>query len=865
MRPNRKKWIKRVLLLVLLAAIAVGLYFLIIALYHTEKEITHGDPAVHRYEGKGEVMTLETDALKFDFDPSTTHFTLTQKSSGKTWTDIPAGAANDPVAQPLQKAVMQSNLLVYYRTGVGVTDYVNSFTHAIQNQNYTVEQLEDGSIVVHYSIGKIDKVFAIPEALPVETYNFYVKQLSSKDQKKLTPNYVLYDEKKMASLNDEEKEAIIAKYPKVAEEALYILKSDTKENSKASIEQYLQSVGYTSEVNEEMQAVYFPTLTDSAKCVFNVDMIYRLENNDLVVEVPMGSICYEDDFPVSNITILPAFGAAGVDEDGFMLVPEGGGAIIYNNNGKEWQNGYTSDVYGRDYAKVYSESIHETRSDFALFGAARGGSSFLCFIEQGASLAQISADVSLKKNQPTSYNTVYARCTVLHNDEYKLDKEKQGTVVTYEKYLPKSSIVQRYRFLDTDDYVAMAQAYGDYLRETGHMDSASALSGDLPVTVELVSTINKKVVKAGLPVDSIIPTTSFEQSGQIVTELTSEGKFSNLSVRVTGWANGGLNQSILKNVKAENVLGGKDGLRALIALAKKQNVDLYFDGITCFAYDSNAFDGFIAYADAARFVTREQVKLYPYSAASYQQDEEKEAYYLVKPSLAAEMADNLIAYLKDNGAYGVAFRDIGMLLSADYNQKQTVTREEAKALNVKTLNDARTNGLKVMVKQGNDYALGSVDLITDMNLKGTEYSILDKTIPFYQIAIHGSVDYTGEAVNLAPDYVGQLLACAEYGAGLNYTFMYEDTKLLQDSVYSGYYASSYQRWKEDMFAMTSRYQKEMTGLNSLKITGHEYLSSQVTKTVYENGTSVLVNYSMQDFECDGITVPARDYAVVRED
>ena len=410
----------------------------------------------------------------------------------------------------------------------------------------------------------------------------------------------------------------------------------------------------------------------------------------------------------------------------------------------------------------------------------------------------------------------------------------------------------------------MAQAYGEYLKQTTALEEG-AVAEDMPVTVELVSSINKKVVKAGLPVDSLIPTTTFSQSGQIIDELVSEGGFKNMSVRITGWANGGLNQSILKSIKVESQLGGQTDLDALIALAKAKNVDLYLDGIHCFAYDSGVLEGFVPYADAARFVTREQAKIYPYSAASYQPDEEKEPYYLVKPSLAAETADNLINYLSEEGAVGIAFRDIGMLLSADYNQKETVTREEAKAMNVETLEKARLKGLKVLIKEGNDYALGHVDLITDMDLKGTEYSIIDQTIPFYQIAIHGSVNYTGAPINLASDYITVLLNCAEYGAGLNFTFMYEDTKVLQDSVYSGYYAASYQRWKEDMLAITSRYQREMAGLNSQKITGHEYLTGEVTRTVYEDGTCVVVNYSMQDYDYNGVTVPARDYAVVRED
>jgi hypothetical protein len=56
----------------------------------------------------------------------------------------------------------------------------------------------------------------------------------------------------------------------------------------------------------------------------------------------------------------------------------------------------------------------------------------------------------------------------------------------------------------------------------------------------------------------------------------------------------------------------------------------------------------------------------------------------------------------------------------------------------------------------------------------------------------------------------------------------------------------------------------MAGLNSKRIVGHEFVTADVTKTVYEDGTCGLVNYSEADYEYNGSVVPARDYAVVRE-
>jgi hypothetical protein len=235
----------------------------------------------------------------------------------------------------------------------------------------------------------------------------------------------------------------------------------------------------------------------------------------------------------------------------------------------------------------------------------------------------------------------------------------------------------------------------------------------------------------------------------------------------------------------------------------------------------------------------------------------------VRPEYAKKNADNMLAELKQLGAYGVSFRDVGYLLSADYNPKKTTTREETKALNIQTLKDAKANGQQVMIRMGNDYAVPYANIITDMDLTGTAYSIIDQAVPFYQIALHGMKDYTGDPINLAGDYLQEFLRCVEYGAGLNFTFMAEDAKVLQDTYHSNYFGSTYAAWAEDAAAMIDRYQADMDGLNQQRIVSHEKLTAHVAVTGYEDGSKVYVNYGSEDYTVDGVNIPARDYAVER--
>lgn len=74
-----------------------------------------------------------------------------------------------------------------------------------------------------------------------------------------------------------------------------------------------------------------------------------------------------------------------------------------------------------------------------------------------------------------------------------------------------------------------------------------------------------------------------------------------------------------------------------------------------------------------------------------------------------------------------------------------------------------------MINMGNEYAAVYSDMITNMDLQGSEYSILDEYVPFYQMAVHGYINYTGEALNLVGNMEDELLRSAEYGAGLYFT------------------------------------------------------------------------------------------------
>lgn len=853
---NQKKSILRILLPWVIAAslIAALVIFVGIPLYGPQEESTLPAPVIAFYEGGKQPLTMENDELLFEMDPMTTHFKLTEKGTGREWLSNPAGAEKDSIAVSTNKAVLQSTMIVTYSSSSGTIDF-NNYQYAIENGNYTIDQLEDGAIRINYSVGKIEKIYLLPQATTVERMNAFIGNMSKKDEKKVKNIYTLYKPDKVAERED--REELLAMYPELANQELYVMKADTSENNKKKTAETFAAAGYTQEDYDlDQQFVAGKAETDNA--TFNVSVVYRLDGGDFLVEVPYADLRYRAEYPITAVTVLPMFGAAGVDEEGFMFVPEGGGALIRYNNGKLMQNSYYANMYGWDYSSERTEVVNETQCSFPVFGMTRNGGSFICLLEGAESYAGIQADISLRYN---SYNWACAKYTVLHSDRYNVSAKTAQLVYMFEKEMPDDTIRQRYRFVNSDSYVDMAAAYGDYLREKHPEMVKAGAAEEMPVSVEILGAIDKTVVKWGMPVDSVVAATTFDDARGIIENLL-DSKVRNLNVRFSGWANGGVTQKVLnENVRIQRQLGGKKGMDSLIAYAREQNVPLYFDGVSCFAYRSGLFQNFIPYRDAARFTTREQVELYPYSVVTFLPAEYFDPYYLVQPDFAREKASNLIHALDERNAYGVAFRDIGSILSGDYNPKNTTTREEVKQMNLNTIQLAKEAGQQVAVKEGFDFVLPYVDLVTDVNLSGTHYSIIDELVPFYQIAIHGMVDYTGQPINLSADWQTELLRCAEYGAGLNFTFMEESGRILQETNHAGYFGACYADWGADAVKLINAYQQDMAGLNRQSIILHENPAHNVTLTGYEDGTLVYVNYGSSNYEADGLTVPARSYLV----
>ncbi len=804
----------------------------------------------YSYEEEKQEYVLENENLKLVLDPATTYFTVTDKKNGKVWRSNPENAAEDPAADGENKNLLQSTLTVEYQSADGVSAVLNNFTYSITDKRYEIAEGDD-SLTVSYQIGNVKKTFVIPPAMAEARMEEYLAKMSSSAQKQVKEYYRKYDLNKLRASDN--KDELLKKYPELADGCVYALRDGLQDYLKKKLEDIFAEAGYTQVELEADNARY---LEQDAKeePVFDVSVVYRLEGEELVAEVPFEKLAWNKTYPMTKLTVLPYMGAGSAEEEGYLLVPEGPGGIIRFNNGKTRQNAYYADVYGWDMATKREAVIDESRVAYPVFAVARGDASMLCVMEDGAAFATVEADVSGRSH---SYNFVHAAYRIIHGESLDVSAKSDKSVVVFENGLPEGSIRQCYHFLDTGDYSGLAAVYRDYL--TGRYRQLDRKTEGAPVIVTAVGAIDKVRQRFGVPMSVDVELTGFDELQAMMADMKSRG-YGDLYLKMTGWMNGGITHSLPAKIKPISELGGKSGLTAAANYAKEQGIRLYLEGAVQNAYDSGAKDGFRINRDSARFASREVAEIPEYSFVWYGSKDTVDTHYRLKPQKSLELMDSLAAAAAEYGA-GVAYRDVGYLLAADYNARNHVSRQQAAAMECEKLAQQTETGMSVMLNYGNDYALAYADAITDMDLLGKEYAVIDSFVPFYPMAVHGLVDYAGGSVNLSGDYSQMVLKSAEMGASLSFTFMMEPASTLQESSYTGYYGADYSLWAEKAAELVNRYQTEMAPCFGQTMTGHEILADGVTVTRYEDGTCVYVNYNNEEYSGDGIAIPARDYLV----
>lgn len=283
---------------------------------------------VYSYTGDGGTLTLENDHLLFEMDGITTYFTVQDRNSGTVWYSNPESPRNDSDATAAERRRWASTLLLTYENSTG-EDALFDNSYSINREYYQIEEGKDERgefIKVFYSIGA-EKAFSIPEVISEVRMKELMDMMDAEVSRRVEGYYKKYDINKLSKKDD--REELLALYPMLENEVIYVLRPGTSDAVKEKLESWFEAAGYT----------YEDSLRDKANVItpdsqLNISMIYRLEGNQLSVEIPVKEMEYQKMyfFPI-QLEVLPCFGTDSRNGEGDAVLPEGGSALIQMKEG----------------------------------------------------------------------------------------------------------------------------------------------------------------------------------------------------------------------------------------------------------------------------------------------------------------------------------------------------------------------------------------------------------------------------------------------------------------------------------------------------------------------------------------------------
>lgn len=555
---------------------------------------------------------------------------------------------------------------------------------------------------------------------------------------------------------------------------------------------------------------------------------------------------------VMNVALLPFMGAAGSDDEGYLIIPDGSGALIHFNNGRTGAAIYQQDVYGRDDALTIRKAATTTYDvNMPLFGIVRNGRALMAVVENGDYQAQLNAMVN---GQLTGYSNAYFAAQYIHMEANTImpgSEHSTDVMLPTNTFRDMGNFTVRYYPLAAENatYADVAAAY------RAQLGLKESIADAATQQLEMVASIPSIDTFLGVPYESVRVLTSYEQAAQTLRDFAAEG-LNDLTLRYTGWSKQSVRGKMVTGLDLDNRLGGKkafDGLRQAVKETSAEMVlavdliDIYEDG-----------NGYWSLFAATNSVNSTAKQVPEFLQSTGYQDPEGKPWYLLSPDKVPEAARKLAENLSGQ-VDGVSLSMLGNTVYSSFG-KTGISRTSAGMYWQQALETLSGKIQTLSAKTASAYAFPYIEQVDATPCASSRFEVTDMEIPFYQMVTHGAMVLYTEPANEDGNVRKALLRAIECGMYPSWRVIAGDTALLSGTDYASWHAASLDAWREEI-KNTAAWMAPLGVYAGMQMTGHEQVTATLSVTTYANGDMVLVNYGSEDAEHLGVTVPALGYAI----
>lgn len=606
----------------------------------------------------------------------------------------------------------------------------------------------------------------------------------------------------------------------------------------------------------------FTVTYDFPKEGWIIPLQVELKEDHLSVSIATDKIVESmpETYQIQSISMVPYFGAAGLTEEGYILLPDGSGSILEFNNGKYLNDEYIVPFYGRDSATnlqiVYTE---EQRINLPVFGFSKSKGGMLAVVSGGAEVGTLYAQTNRRTSE---WATAHCQFQIRPSDIFVLDADSglpQKITLYYEGDFQTKECAVRFYPLDADekDYSGMARKLREYLIDVVGVKPHATGAG---VHIDLYGAVKKQQSILGIPFKVNKALTTVDSAQELLSTLNESG-VSGVRMRYLSWSKDGLNRKVEKSLSLVNGLGSTKGLLTLQQQLASQNGQLYMGAELQQFYKGG--NGVSDFTDVSRGLSNAPAYQYHFTLSTGIRENRNERGFLLSPAKLGSITERLFRQAQKRGFTGLSLGSVSEELYTDFSSSVMATR----SLSVEKVREAlagKPTDLQLLADAPNDYVLPWVDTITNLPTESSMYDVTDATVPFVQIVYSGLLDYSLTPINLGADSQTAFLKAVETGAGLHYSLLTGDNRTVIDTNLNYLTSVAADRWMDTIVEQSRQAGSLWEQVNGSAIYRHTTVAPNVSCTVYENGVAVYVNNGDTDWSGDGVTVPAKSFVVEQE-
>ncbi|HZG75996.1 MAG TPA: DUF5696 domain-containing protein [Paenibacillus sp.] len=591
----------------------------------------------------------------------------------------------------------------------------------------------------------------------------------------------------------------------------------------------------------------FSAAVDFDKLGIRLTLEARLAGDSIEFRIPFDSIEESGGGNrLQSVFVYPFFGGTkGVrQEEGYMLIPDGSGALVRLNEPTIATQPYIGRVYGDDLGMKGSPALSDS---FALppeqvhlpaYGIAHetGKDAFAALIEGGAAYAEIR---SYPSGVTTDYNWTAAKWIYRETYFQPVDLKGNGITLNQERKNRFDAGLKLMLLGGEDaDYSGMAKRIREELASDGMLPQPRRADAEArPLQLEVVVAETKKELVGS----KVISMTTAEQLDDILSDLRAGG-VEDVSVVVSGYSEGGSAGASPQHLPFEAKTGGASDWKAVAEKYEAIGVPMYFFADYVVAW--KAADGY-GERDLALTAADQLLSLWP-------------DVWLLHPPASERLFDAEAKKFAANGISRLALGSVGNNLFSS-NAKPAVSREDAMAAYQSMLTSEDIRGFVLFKPHA--YLWKHAERIADLPTTSSQFLMASEEVPFLQMVLKGYVDYYAAASNFHANPEEELLKLIDYGSYPSFYVTYNEPTQLLGTNGEWLYTSQYAVWKDRIAEEYKAVSEALRPVQGARFEDRTEVREGVFKNTYSNGATIYINYTSEEATVDGSAIPPRAYLV----